>query len=66
MSNDILFKGIHFVLPYSTQRWNAYAAGNLLTIKNGKNAACLKQRQNTFIYFEKITKMWRFMNLNRP
>ncbi len=26
MQNCILFKGIHFVLSYCTQRWNAYVA----------------------------------------
>ncbi len=56
MSYHILFKVIHFALSYSTQRWNVYIAGNLLEIKNGKNEACLEQRQNVFNYFEKITK----------
>ncbi len=61
-----LKKGIFFVLSYSTHMWNAHVAENLLTIKkNRKNKACLWLRQNTFNYFEKITKMWRFMNLNR-
>ncbi len=32
MSYHILFEGIYFVLSYSTQRWNAYVAGNLLNI----------------------------------
>ncbi len=41
MSYHILFEGIHFGLPYSTQRWNAYVAGNLLKIKNAENEACL-------------------------
>ncbi len=36
MSYHMLFKGIHFVLSYSTQRWNAYVEGNLLKIKTGK------------------------------
>ncbi len=42
MSYHILFEGIRFVLSYSTQRWNAYVAGNLLEIKNTKNEACLQ------------------------
>ncbi len=66
MSYHILFEEIYFVLSYSTHIWNAYFAGNLLKIKIKKNEACLEQRQNTFNYFEKITKMLRFMNLNRP
>ncbi len=33
MSYHILFKEIHLVLSYSTQRWNAYVVGNLLKIK---------------------------------
>ncbi len=33
MSNHILFKEIHFVLSYSTQRLDAYFAENLLKIK---------------------------------
>ncbi len=41
MSYHILLKGIHLVLTYSTRRWNAYVAGNLLKIKNAKNEACL-------------------------
>ncbi len=41
MPYRILFEGIHFGLPCSTQRWNAYVAGNLLKIKNAKNEACL-------------------------
>ncbi len=53
MPYHILFKGIYFVLSYKF-------------IKNGTNEACLKQRQNTFNCFEKITKRWCFMNLNRP
>ncbi len=32
----ILFKGIYFALPYSTQRWNVYAAGKLRKIKMRK------------------------------
>ncbi len=57
MTYHILFKGIHFVLSYSTQRWNAYVAGNLLKIKKtGKmkhaynkdktNSIILKRYQN--------------------
>ncbi len=33
MQSLILFNGIHFVLSYSTQRLNAYVAGNLFKIK---------------------------------
>ncbi len=40
-SNHILFKGIKFVLSYSTQRWNVNVGENLLKIKNRKNEACL-------------------------
>ncbi len=36
------FEGIYFVLSYSTHKWNAYIAGNLLKIKNAKNEACLE------------------------
>ncbi len=31
-----LLKGLHF-LSYTTQKWKAYATGNLQTIKNRKN-----------------------------
>ncbi len=41
MSYYILFERVCFVLSYSKHIWNAYVAGNLLTIKNGKNEACL-------------------------
>ncbi len=34
----ILFKGIYFVLSYSTQRWNAYVAEDLP--KNKKPEKC--------------------------
>ncbi len=34
MSYHILFEVVCFVLPYSTFKWNAYVAGNLLEIKN--------------------------------
>ncbi len=57
MSYLILFEGLYFVLSHSTHIWNAYIAGNLLKVKNKKNEACLQQKQNTFNYFEKITKM---------
>ncbi len=57
MSYYILFEGIYFVLSYSTHIWNAYVAGNLLETKNRKDEANLQQRQNTFNYFEKITKL---------
>ncbi len=33
MKYYILFKRIHFVLSYSTQRWNACVAGNFFKIK---------------------------------
>ncbi len=36
VSYHILFEGIYFVLSYSTHKWNAYVAGNLLKIKTGK------------------------------
>ncbi len=52
----IVFEGIHFVLAYFTQRWNAYVARNLSKIQNGKNEACLYERQNTFNYFENINQ----------
>ncbi len=63
MSYHILFEGINFVLSDSTPIWNAYVGANLLKMKKRKNEACLYQRQNN--YFEKITKMQRFMNLSR-
>ncbi len=31
----ILFKGIHFVLSYFTQKWNAFIVGYLHKIKKG-------------------------------
>ncbi len=37
LSYHILFEGVHFALSYYPQRWNAYVAGNLLKIPNGKN-----------------------------
>ncbi len=40
----MLFKGIHFVLSYCTQRRHSNVAENLLKIVNGKNEACLQQR----------------------
>ncbi len=57
MSYHVLFEGVNFVLSYSTHIWNAYVSGNLLKKKNRKYEACLEQRQNTFNYFEKVTKM---------
>ncbi len=33
MSYHILFEGVCFVLSYSTHKWNAYVAENLLKIK---------------------------------
>ncbi len=33
MSYQILLEGIHFVLSYSTQRWNARVTGNLFKTK---------------------------------
>ncbi len=36
MSNHILFKGIFYILSFSTQKWNAYKPGNLIKTENGK------------------------------
>ncbi len=47
MSYHIFFEGIHFSLPYSTQRWNAYVAGNLLKItkREKRSIAITKMNQ---------------------
>ncbi len=41
MSNLILFKEIYFILSFSTQKGNAYNAGNLINEKTEKNEPCL-------------------------
>ncbi len=41
VSYHTLFEGNYFVLPYSTQIWNAYVGGNLLKVKSRQNEARL-------------------------
>ncbi len=56
LSHHGLFKGIHFVLSYPTQRWNTHVAGNLSKIKNGTNEACHKNYKTSSIILKRYPK----------
>ncbi len=58
MSCHILFKGIHFALPYSTQTWNAYFIERLLKIKKtGKIKHAFNKDKTRSIIFKRKPKV---------
>ncbi len=55
MSYHILFDVVCFVLSYSTHKWNAYVAGNLLKIKKTRKMKHAYNRDKTRLI---IVKGW--------
>ncbi len=57
MPYHVLFKGVHFVLSYSTQRWNAYVAVDLLKIKTEKRKMPLTKAKHVQLFSKDIQKV---------